>query len=603
MKKDLQTTMLLGATETDAKQEAQEDIRWALDTMYPSAEKRTADIQSLRDATATLETLAKNPSENLPKIFEAFETSMRTASHLLSYTHMKKSEDTRNTTSQKLDMEATQTYVALNTAASFLEPYLLSLDEEKQQALLNDEQLSRYHEFLERIFRKKAHMLSEKEEYILSMFRDSLDAPSDIYYYLSNADMKFPTIDALDGEQLKDENFVVMQKNANREVRKEAFEKYYETYNSFSNTISTAYYSNVKNLTTEAKLRKFDSARQMELFTDDVDVKVYDALIDSIHKYLPKLHKYYGLKKKALGLDEQHMYDVYMSIVGNFEKTYTFEEAKELCIASVAPLGEEYQAAYRQAFEDGWVDVYPRDGKAGGAYSSGSYDSMPFIMMNFNGSLNSVFTLAHEMGHSMHSYYAKNNNEFLYHDYTIFLAEVASTFNENLLLDYLLKRAESDEEKLYLLNDHLDSFKSTVFRQTMFAEFERETHAAVERGEGLTAEEFDKIYHGLNESYFGPEMVSDPLIAHEWMRIPHFYRDFYVYKYATGYCAATVLSQKVLYGGQKEVDAYLSALKDGNHHFPIDQLKMAGCDMSDPKTVDAALDVFAGLVDELETLL
>ena len=296
------------------------------------------------------------------------------------------------------------------------------------------------------------------------------------------------------------------------------------------------------------------------------------------------------------------MYDVYLPLVKGSSKTYTFEEAKEVCIASVAPLGKEYQDIYRSAFEDGWIDVYPRDGKRGGAYSSGSFDSQPYILMNFTGTLDSVFTLAHEMGHSMHSYFAKKNNDFLYYNYTIFAAETASTFNENLLLYYLMDHAETEREKQELLAHHLDSFKSTVYRQTMFAEFEKIVHDRVEAGEALTQEDFDEIYSDLNKAYFGEAMISDDLIAHEWMRIPHFYSNFYVYKYATGYCAATALAHKVIKEGQKAVDNYYKFLKDGAHHFPIDQLKMAGVDMSDPKSVDLALDVFRGLVDQLEEI-
>lgn len=578
------------------------EIRWNIETMYPNEAEIADDRRLMAEGAEKMKEYSKDPGKNLARILETLETVLRRGEHLACYAHMRQDEDSRVAKYQKLNAESMQDLTEFLASTSFLSPYLLSLSKEEQKALLEREDLARYHEFMEKTFRFGDHTLSEKEEYLLSKLSFASEAPSSIYYFLTNADMKFPPLESAGGEKLTAQNFTVHQKNPDVAVRKESFEKLYETFNSFSNTIATSYYNNVRALTTEAELRGYKSAREMELFKDDVDVAVYDALLESIHKHLPAIHKYYAIKKRMLGLEEQHMYDVYLPIIKGEGKKYTFEEAKELCIASVAPLGEEYVKIYRSAFEDRWVDVYPRDGKRGGAYSSGSYDSYPFVMMNFNGTLDSVFTLAHEMGHSMHSYFARKSNEFLYSNYTIFAAEVASTFNENLLLHYLTEHAETDAERLELLDHHLDSFKSTVFRQSMFAEFEKLVHERVEKGEALTAEDFNAIYYGLNEAYFGDAMISDPQIAYEWMRIPHFYSDFYVYKYSTGYCASTVLSQGVLNGGQKEIDAYFSFLKDGCHHFPIEQLRMAGCDMADPATVDRALEVFEGLVERLEQL-
>ena len=341
----------------------------------------------------------------------------------------------------------------------------------------------------------------------------------------------------------------------------------------------------------------------MYLYNDDVDVSVYDALIDSIHNNLNHIHKYYGIKKRALGLDEQHMYDVYMPITSDFDKKYTFEEAKNIVLESIKPLGEEYVNIAKKAFDDRWIDVEPREGKRSGAYSSGSYDTNPFILLNFNGTLESVFTLAHELGHSMHSYYDRNTNDYLHSGYTIFVAEVASTFNEALLLDYMMKNTEDEAEKLYLIGFYIDSYKSTVFRQTMFAEFEREVHAKIENGEILTKTDFSEIYHQLNKKYFGDAMISDEEIAYEWMRIPHFYSNFYVYKYATGFTASSILARRVLDGKENAIEDYIKFLKDGNKHFPIEQLKIAGVDMSKRETVDESLKIFANLVDELDGLI
>lgn len=580
--------------------EQRQDIKWNIDSMYEDKSKVAADTKMLGEAAKKLNELAKDPEKNLKEILDFSTEKSQMLEHLVVYTHMKQDEDSRVAESQKANGEAKQAMQDFFSALSFLRPYLLGLSQEEQQALLEKEDFAPYKEYLERIFRYTEHTLSREEEYIMSKLGFAAQAPSEIYYFLTNADMKFPPITSFDNHELTAENFTTLQKNPSVDVRKESFENLYSTFNSFGNTISTSYYNNVRSLATEAELRHFGSSREMELFTDDVDVSVYDALIESIHNNFDHIHRYYKKKKELLGLDEQHMYDVYLPLVKGSQKEYTFEEAKELCIASVAPLGEEYQEIYRTAFEDNWIDVYPREGKRSGAYSSGAYDSYPFISMNFNGTLDSVFTLAHEMGHSMHSYYAKKNNDFLYYEYTIFAAEVASTLNERLLLEYLRANAESEDDLLELLDHELDSFKSTVFRQTMFAEFEKIVHDKVEKQEALTKDDFDAIYLDLNQKYFGEHMISDDLIAHEWMRIPHFYRDFYVYKYATGFCAATVLSERVLKGGEEELQAYLNFLKDGGHNFPIKQLQDAGCDLSKSETIDGALAVFGRLVDELE---
>lgn len=577
-----------------------QDIRWAIDEMYPEQKKVYEAIELLKSRAEEMEELSKEPKKNLKEILKLMKTALEDGEDILVYAKMKQDEDSKVSQSQKQATEAMQSYMKFVAALSFLRPYLLGLSKDEQKELLEDAELEEYKNYLNKIFRFSEHTLTQKEEYLLSKLNFLGNAPQDIYYFLTNADLKFPKLDSTEDGKLTAQNFTTLQQNRDVNIRKESFEKFYNTYKSFGNTISTSYFNNIKALSTEAELRNYDSARQMELFNDDVDVKVYDALLESIHNNMSYMHRYYAKKKEMLGLEEQHMYDVYLPIEVGESKEYTFEEAKELCIASVAVLGEEYQNIYRSAFETNWVDVYPREGKRGGAYSSGSYKSKPYILMNFNGTLDSVFTLAHEMGHSLHTYFAKSNNKFLDYNYTIFVAEVASTFNELLLLNYLVKRAETKKEKLLLLNHHLDSFKSTVYRQTMFAEFEKIVHERVDNGEALTQLDFDEIYLNLNKEYFGDAMVSDPLIAHEWMRIPHFYNNFYVYKYATGFSAATVLSQKVLNGEEGALDNYFKFLKDGCKHYPIEQLKMAGCDLSDPKTIDGALKVFGKLVDELE---
>ena len=579
-----------------------DSFKWNLESMYENDEVVEKDLTVLREKIEGLDALLENPYENIKEVLENYEDLSKELSHMYSYAHMRKDEDSKVTKYQKMNMEIQSVVADFSAKTAFLTPFLLGLSKEQVDELMTREDLKSYRLMLEKIFRFRPYTLSEKEEKILAELSPVTRSPQEIYYFLTNSDMQFPELENSD-EKLTPANFVKFQNSENRELRKEVFEKFYDTFNSFRNTISKSYYSNLKDITTKARIKGYESARHMELFEDDVDVKVYDALIESIHNNMSSMHKYYEIKKRVLGLDEQHMYDVYMPITSSFNKEYTFEEAKELVIESVAPLGKEYQDIYRSAFEDRWMDVYPQEGKRGGAYSSGSYDSMPFILLNFNGTLDSVFTLAHEMGHSMHSYYAKNNNEYLEHGYTIFAAEVASTFNEALLLDLLMKRLTTDEEKLYLVDFYLNSFKSTVFRQTMFAEFEREVHKLVEDGKGLTADDFSGIYLDLNKKYFGDAMVSDDRIAYEWMRIPHFYSDFYVYKYATGFTASTILAKRVLDGEENALENYFKFLKDGNKHFPIDQLLIAGVDMKDPKTVDEALQVFNNLVEELDQLV
>lgn len=578
------------------------NLRWDLTTIYKNDVEIQEDIKKVREDLEKVKELKNNPKNNLVDLLQIDTEIDRRLSKLYTYAHMKKDEDSNIDSSQKLEAEILNIANEASTELAFLQPLLLGLNDNEISELKNNKELKDYDIYLERILRYKEHTLSDKEEELLSALSSSRQTPSKAYYYLTNTDMKFEHLEDFD-VQINNHNFVELQNNEDRNLRKAVFKSYYDTYNNFGNTIAQLYYSHIDNLSKIAKLRKYNSVREMYLYNDDVDVSVYDALIDSIHNNLNHIHKYYGIKKRALGLDEQHMYDVYMPITSDFDKKYTFEEAKNIVLESIKPLGEEYVNIAKKAFDDRWIDVEPREGKRSGAYSSGSYDTNPFILLNFNGTLESVFTLAHELGHSMHSYYDRNTNDYLHSGYTIFVAEVASTFNEALLLDYMMKNTEDEAEKLYLIGFYIDSYKSTVFRQTMFAEFEREVHAKIENGEVLTKTDFSEIYHQLNKKYFGDAMISDEEIAYEWMRIPHFYSNFYVYKYATGFTASSILARRVLDGKENALEDYIKFLRDGNKHFPIEQLKIAGVDMSKRETVDESLKIFANLVDELDGLI
>lgn len=577
-------------------------ILWDLTSIYKTDELLGKDLEYLENNLEKIENLKENIEENIVDILLLDADTSRVLEKAYTYAHMKKDEDASISKYQKLDAKVMNLYNKYITKLSFLVPYLLSLPEEEANKLKNNEKLKDFDIALMKVFRNREHTLSDKEEKVIHTLGSQREIASNMYYYLTNVDMKFPYLEKWD-KQITNVNFTNIQTDEDRKLREISFKEFYNTYNQFGNTIAQSYYSHVDSVVKISQLRNYDNVRKMFLFNDDVDEKVYDTLIDSVHKYLPSLHKYYGIKKRALGLEEQHMYDVYMSIAPDFEKKYTWDEAKALVIESVKPLGEEYVEIYKKAFDEKWIDAEIREGKRGGAYSSGSYDTKPFILMNFDETLNSLFTLAHEMGHSLHSYYDRHNNSYLHSGYTIFVAEVASTFNEALLLNLLINKAETIEEKIYLTDFYVNNYKSTVFRQTMFAEFERDVHKRIESGEVLTKDDFSKLYLELNKKYFGEMMISDEEIAYEWMRIPHFYSNFYVYKYATGFAASSILAKRVLKGQEGARENYIKFLKDGCKHFPIDQLKIAGIDMSKPETVNQSLEIFKNLVDSLDNML
>ena len=580
-------------------------FKWTIDEMYPNEEAMDKDIQKLKDLIEESKkykgTLADS-EENLFQALNISEQASRLLQNLYVYTHMKSHEDTRINKNQanatKTDMLSTE----LSMATSYMVPEIIAMDSDKLENYLKTEKLSHYKKYVDDILRLKPHTLNEREEELLAAVSDLSGVPENIYDMLSFADLQFPEIEDEKGEKIRvtHANFSLFLKSKNARVRKDAFEAMYGVYGQYKNTFASTLYGGIKSEIFYAKTRKYESALQGSLFQDNVSVDVYNNLIDAVHENLDTLNDYIDLKKKFLGLDKINMYDLYVPLTENFDMEIPYEKAQEIILEALKPLGEEYLENVKKAFSEGWIDVYGNEGKQGGAYSWGSYDSKSYILMSYKDDLNSLFTLIHEMGHSMHSYYSKNNQPYLYSGYKIFVAEVASTLNELLLINYLLKNASSKEEKVYLLNYYLEQFRTTVYRQTMFAEFEKICHGKVENGEPLTAEDFNNIYYDLNKKYYGDSCNVNEEIGLEWARIPHFFSNFYVYKYATGFSAASALSKQILEEGDSAVDRYKEFLKSGGSEFPLDQLRKAGVDMEKKEAVDEALHVFKDLVKQLE---
>ena len=573
--------------------------------MYPNEESIEKDIQKVKELIEEVKRykgILADSEENIFKALNISEEASRILQNLYVYTHMKSHEDTRINKNQsnatKTDMLSTE----LSMATSYMVPEIIAMDNEKLENYLKTEKLSHYKKYVDDILRLKPHTLNEREEELLAAVADLSGVPENVYDMLSFADLQFPEIEDENGEKVRvtHSNFSLFLKSKDARVRKDAFEAMYGIYGQYKNTFASTLYGGIKSEIFYAKTRKYESALQGSLFQDNVSVDVYNNLIDAVHENLDTLNDYIDLKKKFLGLEKINMYDLYVPLTENFDMEISYEKAQKIILEALKPLGEEYLENVKKAFAEGWIDVYGNEGKQGGAYSWGSYDSKSYILMSYKDDLNSLFTLIHEMGHSMHSFYSKNNQPYLYSGYKIFVAEVASTLNELLLINYLLKNAESKEERVYLLNYYLEQFRTTVYRQTMFAEFEKICHGKVEEGEPLTAEDFNNIYYDLNKKYYGESCEVNEEIALEWARIPHFYSNFYVYKYATGFSAASALSKQILEEGESAVSRYKEFLKSGGSEFPLDQLRKAGVDMEKKESVDEALHVFKDLVKQLE---
>lgn len=582
---------------------------WELEDLYPTIEDWEKEAEELKALCGELAGYAGRLGESAGVMAEFYEKNDRAnllIERLVVYADQKLHEDLGNNGSQSRSGRAAGLSVQLSQAVSFEEPEILAIGEEKIAGFQKEnETLAGLTLYFSRIFREKSHILSAEVEEIMAQTRDISSAPNDIYSILNNVEIKFPVVEDEDGNkiELTQERYGTLMESRDRKVRKEAFTALYQTYGRYINTIATTFQANLKQERFYANVRRFPSARAMELFSGNIPETVYDNLIDCIHEALPQMHRYVALRKKILGVDELHMYDVYTPIADNYSARYTFEEAKEIVLKGLAPMGEEYLSILKEGFDNRWIDVYENEGKLGGAYSWGAYGTHPYVLLNYQGNLDNVFTLAHEMGHALHSYYSDRTQPHVYAGYLLFVAEVASTCNEALLIRYLIEHAESKEEKMYLLNHFLEQFKGTMYRQTMFAEFEKIVHERAGKGESLSAEDFNAVYLDLNKQYFGPDMVSDPEIAMEWAKIPHFYTPFYVYQYATGFAAAMALSARILKLGGEGVKDYMKFLTGGCSKDPIELLRMAGVDMEKKEPVQEALAVFADLLDQFEALV
>lgn len=583
----------------------EEKYKWKIDKMYSNKEEIEKDISKVKNLIQEVKEYKgklSDSKENLYKVLNISENASRIVQNLYVYTHMKQHEDTRINDNQGRATKTEMLSTDLGVATSYIVPEILAIEENKLSEYLKDDKLSFYTKYIKDILRDKPHTLSEREEEILAATSELSTVPENVYDMLAYADMQFPEIEDEDGNKVKlsHSNYSLFIKSKNSRVRKDAFEGEFSTYEKYKNTFASTLYGGIKSEIFYAKTRKYNSAIEASLFSDDVSLDVYNNLISAIDKSIPNLNKYVELKKKFLGLNEIHMYDLYVPLTDKFDMDIPYDKAQDIILEALKPLGEEYLKVIKSAFDEGWIDVYDNEGKKGGAYSWGSYDSHPYILMSYKNDLNSLFTLIHELGHSVHSHYSRTSQPFLYSDYKIFVAEVASTLNELLLINYLLENSKSKDETMYLLNYYLEQFRTTVYRQTMFAEFEKIVHERVENGEPLTADEFTDIYYKLNEKYYGKSAIVDKQIGIEWARIPHFYSNFYVYKYATGFSAASALSQQILSEGSTAVDRYINFLKSGGSEYPLEQLKSAGVDMTKKESIEEALNVFAELVNKLE---
>jgi len=589
------------------RHEVPKEHQWRLEDLFASQatwDEEYAEVKSKLGNLAQYQGKLGD-AEMLKQCFALEDEISLHTERLYVYANMKHHENMADPTYQALSDKAKKLSVEVNEATSFITPEVLSLSDETLDAFIANPDLAPYKQTLREMKRQKPHILSKTEEALLAQVGNISQAPSTIFGMINNADMKFPVIKNDKGEdvELTHGRYIQFLESRNQEVRRSAFDAMYSTYAKYKNTLAATLNANVTKNIFYSRVRKFPSALEMSLSSDNIGKEVYTNLIDTIHEHLPLLHRYLALRKQLLKLDELHMYDLFAPLVEEFDMEISYEEAKRTVKESLKPLGEDYLTVLQEGFDNGWIDIYENEGKRSGAYSWGAYGTHPYVLLNHKDNLNSMFTLAHEMGHAMHSYYSDKNQTYRNAQYPIFLAEVASTLNEALLMDYLLNKSTDPKEKLYLLTYYADQFRTTVFRQTMFAEFEMIIHDKAEQGESLTPQLLSEIYYDLNKKYHGPVMTVDQAIEMEWARIPHFYSSFYVYKYATGFSAATSFAKQILVEGEPAVERYTGFLKSGGSDYPLEILKRAGVDMSTPEPIRQAMSVFEQLINDMEQLV
>lgn len=597
------------AKQLPKREEVPEKLTWDLSVIFASNEAWESAYQEVEKEIEHVKTYEGRLHEGAGVFLEALELILDTSRHLENvyvYAHLKNDQDTSNSTYQAMNDRAQMLATRAGEAVSWFEPEVLSLPKEQLESYLKEtEELGKYAHFIERLTANREHVLSSEMESLLAGASDIFSASSRTFSVLNNADIQFPVVKDENGEdiQLSHGVYGQLMESTDRNVRESAFKNLYKVYGDLKNTFASTLQGNVRSHNYNAKVHNFNSARESALSNNHIPVSVHDTLIEVVNENLPLFHRYMALRKELLEVDELHMYDLYNPLTGEASLSYTFEEAKEETLKGLTPLGEEYAEVLKTAFEDRWIDVVENSGKRSGAYSSGAYDTNPYILLNWHDSLNHLYTLVHELGHSVHSYFTRSNQPYVYGDYSIFLAEIASTTNENILTDYLLKNTTDPKDKAYVLNHYLDGFKGTVFRQTQFAEFEHFMHEESAKGTPLTAEFLSSSYADLNAKYYGPSVERDPEIALEWARIPHFYYNYYVYQYSTGFCAATALADQIVAREEGALDRYLTYLKSGNSDFPIEVMKKAGVDMTQREYLERAMKVFESRLNELEALI
>lgn len=589
------------------RSEISDEYKWSVKDLYSSDELWNNDYEKALKSTqekSSFEGCVMDSADTLADALSESEKDDYITERLYVYAFMRYYEDTSDGTYQQMSGKAQMLAVKMSEKYSFLVPEIMAADEDKVARFLDSDKIKPYRHLLCDMLAKKEHTCSQKEEKLLAMASQMADSPSDIFSKFNNADVKFGKVHDEHGDEkeLTSAGFSVFMESRDRNVRKEAFYALYRQYKSYINTLAASYYGNVKQAVFFANARNYESTLQMYLSGSFIPESVYTNLIDTVNNNLDKMHDYVSLRKKTLGVDELHFYDIYAPLTSDYTVKVSYENAKETVLDALKILGDDYVSQVKKGYESGWVDVYENDGKRSGAFSWGAYGTHPYIFLNYTETLNDIFTLIHETGHAMHTYYSNETQPYTYAGYKIFVAEVASTCNEVILIDYLLKHSRSDEEKKYLYGHYLEQFKGTLFRQTMFAEFEMITHRMAQDGEVLNAESLCGTYKKLNEKYFGKDMVIDEEIAYEWARIPHFYTPFYVYQYATGFSAAVAIATKIINGDREVLHGYREFLKGGSSMHPIELLSLCKIDMSKPDVIQDALNVFGSLIEDFKKI-